>query len=195
VNHNGRKIILTMVEEGAIAVDAKDGRQLWLYRHQNKYAVHAATPVYYKGRVVISSGYNYGAECLEMNRSGTRVRKVWENKELANHHGGIIGIGDAVVGTGDRGLVCIDIATGRVNWRNRGVGKGSLVYADGLLFMYGEKRGEVGLAEVTPEKFGGLTGIFRVTEGSDQNWAHPVVANGVLYIRHGDTLIAYKVSE
>jgi outer membrane protein assembly factor BamB len=195
VNHNGRKIILTMVEDGALAVDAKDGRQLWLYRHRNKYAVHAATPVYYKGRVVISSGYGYGTECLEMNKSGTSVRRVWSNKELANHHGGIIGIGSAVVGTGERGLVCIDIPTGRVNWRAHGVGKASLVYADGLLFMYGEKRGEVALADVTPEKFGGLTGDFRVTEGTKQNWAHPVVANGVLYIRHGDTLIAYKVSE
>jgi outer membrane protein assembly factor BamB len=195
VEHNGRRIVLTMVEEGAIAADAKDGRQLWLYPHKNKYAVHAATPVYYKGRVIISSGYGYGSECLEMNREGTRVRKVWENKELANHHGGIIGIEDAVVGTGDRGLVCIDIESGRVNWRDQGVGKGAITYADGLLFMYGERRGEVGLAEVSAKKFGGLTGTFRVNEGTKQHWAHPVVANGVLYIRHGDALSAYKVSE
>ncbi len=194
VDHNGRKIILTMVEEGAIAVDAKDGRELWLYRHKNKYAVHAATPVYYKGRVVISSGYGYGAECLEMNQAGTSVRKVWENKDLANQHGGIVGIDGAVVGTGERGLVCIDIMTGRVNWSDRGVGKGSITAADGLLFLYSEK-GEVGLVDFDPKRFTGLAGRFQVNVGSKQNWAHPVVANGVLYIRHGDTLIAYKVSE
>ena len=147
-----------------------------------------------EGRVVISSGYNYGAECLEMNRAGTRVRKVWDDKSLANHHGGIIGVGDAVVGTGNRGLVCIDIQSGRVNWQERGMGKGSIVYADGLLFMYGEKGG-VGLAEVTAKEFGGLSGQFQVREGTKQHWAHPVVANGVLYIRHGDALMAYKVSE
>jgi len=195
VDHNGKRIILTMVEDGAIGIDAKTGRELWLHPHKNKYAVHASTPVYYKGRVVISSGYGYGAECLEMNRAGTRVRKLWHVKELANHHGGIIRVGDAVVGTGDRGLVCIDIDSGRINWRERAVGKGSITYADGLLFMYGERSKEVGLAEVSAKRFGGLAGKFKVTEGSKQHWAHPVVANGVLYIRHGDALIAYKVGK
>lgn len=194
VDHNGRRIILTMVEGGAIGVDAKDGRELWFYPHKNKYAVHAGTPVYYKGRVVISSGYGYGTECLEMNQAGTSVRRVWDNKELADHHGGIIGIDGAVVGTGEKGLVCIDIATGRVNWSERGVGKGSIVYADGLLFIYGE-RGEVGLMNFDAKNSKGVSSRFTVNEGSKQHWAHPVVANGVLYIRHGDTLIAYKVSE
>lgn len=194
VDHNGRKIIVTMVEEGAIGVDAKDGRELWFYQHKNKYSVHAATPVYYQGRVVISSGYGMGAECLEMNQAGTSVRKVWENKELANHHGGIVGIDGAVVGTGDRGLVCIDIMTGRVNWTDRAVGKGSITAAGGQLYVYGEN-GQVGLVDFSAKQFTGLAGRFNVNDGSKQHWAHPVVANGVLYIRHGDTLIAYKVSE
>jgi len=195
VDHNGRRIILTMVEDGAIGIDAKTGRELWMHPHKNKYAVHAATPVYHKGKVIISSGYKYGTECLEMNSSGTRVRKLWHVKELDNQHGGIIRVQGAVVGTGERGLVCIDIASGRINWRERGVGKGSITYADGLLFMYGEKSKEVGLAEVSAKRLGGLSGKFRVTEGSREHWSHPVVANGVLYIRHGDSLIAYKVGK
>ncbi len=194
VDHNGRRILLTMAEEGAIAVDAKDGRDLWLHPYKNRYAVHASTPVYLEGMVVISSGYNQGSEGLQMNQAGTAVRKLWENKDLSNHHGGIIRLDDAVVGTGERDLICLDIATGRVKWRDPAVGKGSIVFADGLLYMYSE-RGEVGLAEVSAKSFGGLTGKFRVTEGSKQHWAHPVVANGVLYIRHGDTLIAYKAGE
>lgn len=191
VEHHGRRIILSMAEEGAIAVDADDGRALWLHPHKNRYAVHASTPVYHEGVVVISSGYNYGAEGLEMNQAGTAVRKIWDNKDLANHHGGIIRVGNAVVGTGNRDLICLDIRTGRVNWRDNAVGKGSIKYADGLLFMYSE-RGHVGLAEVSAQAFGGLAGRFQVTEGTKEHWAHPVVANGVLYIRHGDTLIAYK---
>ena len=196
VDHNGKRIILTMVEDGAIGIDAKTGRELWLHPHKNKYAVHAATPVYHKGKVIISSGYKYGTECLEMNSSGTRVRKLWHAKELDNQHGGIIRVGDAVVGTNDRGLVCLDIKTGRVNWRERGMGKGSITYADGLLYMYGEKTREVGMAEVSAKKLGTISGKFRVTEGTGRYyWSHPVVANGVLYIRHGDTLIAYKVGQ
>ena len=195
VNHNDNRIILTMVEDGAVGIDAKTGRELWLHPHKNRYAVHAATPVYHKGRVVISSGYRQGTECLELNTDGTRARKIWEVKELDNHHGGIVRVGDAVVGTSDRGLICVDIETGRINWQERALGKGSITYADGLLYMYGERSKQVGIAEVSAETFGGLGGSFPVTEGTKEHWAHPVVANGVLYIRHGDALMAYKVSE
>lgn len=191
VDHNGRRLILTMVEYGAVGVDAQNGRLLWKHAHKNQYAVHAATPVYREGTVIFSSGYGKGTEMLQLSRDGSDARPVWHQKALDNHHGGILLIGNNVFGTSDRGLLCLAADTGDVRWREPKVGKGSLVAADGHLYAYSEK-GEVSL--VRPEAEGArVRGSFRVTEGKGQHWAHPVVANGRLYIRHGDVLMAYDI--
>lgn len=191
VNHGGRRMILTMVEKGAVGVDAESGKLLWFHPHKNKYAVHAATPVYHKGRVFITSGYGYGSELLELSPNGTRVSVKWTSKALDNHHGGVVFVDGCVYGTNNRELVCLDFDTGKVKWRDRAVGKGSLTYADGMLYMYGE-RGMVGL--VDPKREGSkLVSSFRITKGSNQHWAHPVVSGGRLYIRHGNVLMAFGV--
>ena len=35
---------------------------------------------------------------------------------------------------------------------------------------------------------------FQIERGQDQHWAHPVVAGGRLYVRHGDVLMAFDLS-
>lgn len=193
VDHNGRKIILTMVEEGAVALDASTGRLLWHYQYKNKYAVHAATPIYYKGNLFFSSGYGEGSRMLELSRDGSKYREKWSCKQLDNHHGGVVRIGDCVYGTNDRGLVCLDWETGKVLWTERATGKGSITAFGNMLVVYNEG-GNVTLVNV--DKTGAaVRGQFSVTEGDRQHWAHPVIANGVLYLRHGDVLNAYAVAK
>jgi len=190
-DHNGARMLLTMVEFGAVGVDADTGKLLWKHAHKNRYAVHAATPVYANGRVIVSSGYEQGTEMLKIARNGSSVDVGWQQKSLDNHHGGLILMGDNLYGTNDRGLVCLDAGSGQVRWTEPKAGKGSLTAADGLLYVYSEK-GVVTLLK--PGANGaGIKGTLRVTEGTAQHWAHPVVANGRLYIRHGNALIAYAV--
>ena len=185
VKHGGREMILTMVEYGAVGVDARSGELLWSHAHKNRYAVHAATPIYHDGWVFISSGYGHGSEMLEIAADGKSVRQVWAAKALDNHHGGVILMGGRLYGTNDRGLVCLDWKTGEVVWTERGVGKGSLTAAGGMLYAYGERNGMVGL--IKPEANGArVISSFVIKKGSAQHWAHPVVANGRLYIRHGE---------
>ena len=73
-----------------------------------------------------------------------------------------------------------------------GKGKGSIIAADGMLYCYDERRGAVALVNPDPAKFD-IVSEFRITKGVGPHWAHPVIVNGVLYIRHGFALMAYKV--
>lgn len=193
VDHNGQRLILTMVEFGAVGVDADTGKLLWKSAHKNRYAVHAATPVYVDGHVIFSSGYGQGTEMLKIAADGGSVQPVWQQKVLDNHHGSIILLGSNLYGTNDRGLVCLEAATGKERWTEGAAGKGSITVADGMIYAYSEK-GVVSLIKPGPTG-ASVKGSFKVTEGANQHWAHPVVANGRLYIRHGNVLQAYDVSK
>jgi len=60
-----------------------------------------------------------------------------------------------------------------------------------MLYCYSDK-GELALVEATPEKFN-IKGQMKITLGTNQHWAHPVIYKGVLYLRHGDTLMAFDI--
>jgi outer membrane protein assembly factor BamB len=117
--------------------------------------------------------------------------QVYFQKVLENHHGGLVKIGDHVYGTNNQTLLCVHFQSGEIAWRARGVGKGSLVYADGHLYCLSE-RNDVVLVEVNPAEFV-EKGRFRIPSTGRPSWAHPVVANGRLYIRDQERLTAYDV--
>jgi hypothetical protein len=87
--------------------------------------------------------------------------------------------------------MCLNWADGEVMYEKRWLGKGSLTYADGMLYCYAE-RGTVALVKASPEDFNVISS-FKVTKGDDEHWAHPVIYDGRLYIRHGNALIAYDI--
>ena len=129
---------------------------------------------------------------LRLINDGRAVELVWTNN-VDNRMGGAVKIGDFVYTSGDnnRGFVCINWHTGEIMWRVNQVSPSAIIAADGMLYVYSE-RGEMALVRPNPERFE-LVSSFDVTLGTNQHWAHPVIHNGVLYIRHGDTLMAYKV--
>lgn len=61
-----------------------------------------------------------------------------------------------------------------------------------MLYYYNDK-GEVHLIDYS----GNLKDIssFKITKGSHEHFSHPVIDRGVLYIRHGEFLGAYKITE
>jgi hypothetical protein len=88
----------------------------------------------------------------------------------------------------------------KVAWdsRDKGVGGGSLVCADGMLYVVSETKGEVGLLEASPKDYS-EKGSFTLPERSKLRktnggvWTHPVVANGRLYLRDQDLIFCYDV--
>ena len=72
-----------------------------------------------------------------------------------------------------------------------GKGKGSIITADGMLYCFDERRGMMGL--VRPGQSFDVVSEFKIQKGSGPYWAHPTIADGILYVRHGEAMYAYKL--
>jgi outer membrane protein assembly factor BamB len=196
VDYQGAKVIVQGTEKGLIALNPANGKTFWTmpFRPPGRGSA-CATPAFADGYIFWAVGYKTG--CLGLKLTGGKepaARKLYENHDMENHHGGFVIVDGHAYGYCDKnGWTCIDVKTGRAKWMNAGVGKGSICYADGMLYLFGEKGGRVGLVPASPEKLE-LVGDFRVS-GSGPSWAHPVVTGGRLYLRYANNLYCYDVKE
>jgi outer membrane protein assembly factor BamB len=175
-----------------VGLDAKDGKLLWDYPKAANDVANAATPVVRGNRIWVSSDYGQGGGLVEIKADG-KAQEVYFTREMRNHHSSSVLIGDHLYGFSGGILTAMKFDTGEVAWKDRSVGKGSLVFADGMLYLLSEN-GVVGLAEAKPEGYV-ERGRFRLPQDSLPTWAHPVVAGGRLYLRDQDTLYAYDVKQ
>jgi len=130
---------------------------------------------------------------LRLTNGGRSVQKVWENTDISHKTGNTMRIGDYIYASGERtNWYCVNWQTGKTVYSDQTLGVGTIISAEGLLYIYSEK-GEMALVKPNPEKFE-LISKFNVTLGTDEYWAHPVIFKGVLYIRRGNTLMAYKIN-
>ncbi|MFA9388414.1 MAG: PQQ-binding-like beta-propeller repeat protein [Prolixibacteraceae bacterium] len=193
VNLNDKKILVTMMADHIIGLDAKNGKLLWSYEQTNQWSVHANTPIFADQALFCTSGYGKGTVRLNLSDDGSSVTKAWFNDDLDNRIGGVVYIDGYLYASGDknRGLHCIDAKTGEQKWENKEIGNGVVISADGLLFIYTD-RGELKLAQASPTEIN-INGTTKIEKGSAQHWAHPAIVNGILYLRHGQALMAYKI--
>ncbi|OHB69880.1 MAG: hypothetical protein A2V70_02330 [Planctomycetes bacterium RBG_13_63_9] len=197
--YEGVRMIFTMTAKALIAVNADTGELLFRFEHPTKYDVNATKPIYHDGHVLISSGYKTtGTTLLKLSVDGEKVaaEQVWNSRELDNHHGGVILLDGCLYGAAhdfnNGKWICLDWASGELQYAERGVGKGSATCAEGMLYTVSEDR-KVGLVKATPEGHDVIS-EFRTPAGPEgPTWAHPVVCGGRLYIRHSDNLYAYVV--
>lgn len=188
-----RKLLVTMNAGHILGLDAKDGTLLWSHPQSNRHEVHANTPVFYNGDLFCFSGYGQGGVKLTLSPDGSSVKQAWFNNTLDSRMGGMVVADGYLYGSGDnnRHWRCVDWKTGEEKYASTELGKGVVIMADGMLYCYSE-RGELGLVKATPAGFN-ITGKAKVELGSGQHWSHPVIHDGKLYLRHGNTLIAYKI--
>ena len=176
-----------------LAVDTRDGRMLWSYDRVSNRTANIATPIARGNKVFFSSDYGTGAGLVELTASGKDIsaKEVYFTREMRNHHSSSVLIGDHLYGFSSAILTAMKFDTGEVAWRDRSVGKGSVVFADDRLYLFSET-GVVGLAAADPTGYH-EHGRFQIKTGSLPTWSHPVVANGKLFIRDQDTIYAYDV--
>ncbi|MEN8202129.1 MAG: PQQ-binding-like beta-propeller repeat protein [Bacteroidota bacterium] len=191
--HKGRKILATHTTSHLIGLDAATGKLLWSHRHPNRYYIHPNTPIYHKGELFFFSGYGKGGGKLKLSEDGNSISKVWYNSMVDSRMGGAVLINGHIYVSGDsnREWRCIDWNSGKETYASSEIGKGAVIYADGMLYCYSE-RGELALVKADPSGFS-VASKTKVTLGSEQHWAHPVIYDGVLYVRHGQALVSYKV--
>ena len=191
--HNGRKILATHTASHLIGLDAGSGKLLWSHPHTNEWSVHPNTPIYHKGELFCFSGYGQGGTKLKLSGDGSSVSPAWTNKTVDSRLGGAVLVDGYLYVSGDtyREWKCVNWETGKESYTSSAIGKGAVIYADGMLYCYSE-RGELALVTADPSGFN-VRGKTSVMLGSEQHWAHPVIHDGVLYVRHGKAIIAYKV--
>jgi outer membrane protein assembly factor BamB len=193
VDFGGVKQYVNFVHTGVVSVSAKDGAPLWGFRESANGTANCSTPLYADGTVYTSSGYGTGAAAFKLAPSG-KATLAYSNKEMVNHHGGMVLLDGHVYGFDEQVLKCIDLTTGKEKWKSRSVGKGSLTYADGHLYLRGE-RGPVALAVATTNGYEEKGQFDPPTRSGKPSWSHPVVCGGKLFLRDMDTLLAYDVTK
>ncbi|HEX2267965.1 MAG TPA: PQQ-binding-like beta-propeller repeat protein [Pyrinomonadaceae bacterium] len=192
VQVNGGTQVVFFTGARAVGLDLNDGRLLWEWTRPANDVANIATPIARGNRVFISSDYGTGGGVVEITPAG-KAQEVYFTNEMRNHHSSSVLVGDHLYGFSSAILTAMKFDTGEIAWRDRSVGKGSLVYADGRLYCFSE-RGVVGLVEATPAGYV-ERGRFKIETGDLPTWTHPVVAGGRLYLRDQDTIYAYDVRQ
>ncbi|MDP6608206.1 MAG: PQQ-like beta-propeller repeat protein [Vicinamibacterales bacterium] len=175
----------------ALGVVVEDGQLAWSYPAVANRTANIATPIVRGTEVFLSSNYGRGAALLDIGDDGADAREVYFSTSMRNHHSSSVLVGDHVYGFNSAFLTALRLSDGKVAWRDRSVGKGSLIYADNRLYLFSE-RGIVGLAEATADDYREV-GRFRIESGFSMTWSHPIISDGRLILRHQDEIYAYDI--
>jgi outer membrane protein assembly factor BamB len=195
VSYNGRQLVLTMLAQSVIAVDLGTGEVVWQHEHPHRAGVQPNPPLYADGLVYVTSGMGAGGAMLSLAETNPTAAAKWTDKTLDCQMQGAVLIDGYIYGaaqSGNKGLVCLDWKTGKALWNAPAVGMGVVLAADGMLYVYAQQDGKMYLVKPGSAAFEAVS-QFTISEGTNEHWAHPTIANGRLYVRHGDALLAYDI--
>ncbi len=192
-NVQGVRTIFGFTAKAAVGVRANDGKLMWSYNRVSNRTANITTPIIHDNKVFYTSAYGTGCALLDLKKQGDEIKaeEVYFNPDMMNHHGGVVLVNGYLYGFSNAILTCMEFATGKVMWKDRSVGKGTLTYADGHLYMLGENN-TAGLAEATPTGYK-EKGRFNIADSGWPSWAHPVVAGSKLYLRNQGVLTCYDI--
>jgi outer membrane protein assembly factor BamB len=203
IENGDMKIIVTVTEGHIIGVNAASGKLLWNINYEAQNAVqtgdrnHTNTPIYRDGFLFEANGYEQVGVQFKINPDGSVPSVVWKNTDITPHVGGAVLLGNYIYSsthdTNSKGRwICVDWTTGKTMWITDWHNKGAIISADGMLFIWDEKSGYLGLVKPSSEKLD-VVSSFRITKGNGPYWVHPVIDKGRLFIRHGDYLAVYSL--
>jgi outer membrane protein assembly factor BamB len=209
IRYGNKKIVVNVLNDHLVGVDADNGKILWKFNYgalspeeglkiwPGAPHTNTITPLFNEGMLYITGGYNHVGVMFRLSEDASSISMMWTDTTLDCHHGGVVLIDGNIYGSNwfdnARGnWCCIDWKTGKMNYSQNWFTKGSVIFADGMLYCYEEKNGNVGLVKPDPRKFEVISS-FKVPKGNGPCWAHPSIYSGVLFLRHGDVLMAYDI--
>ena len=189
----GVRTYMTFTASAGVGVRASDGKLMFRYEKAANGTANITTPIFFQDKVFFTSAYGTGGGLLQLtaNNGEVAAREIYFTLDMKNHHGGVVLSDGYLYGFNDSILNCLEFATGKVIWRDRSVGKGSVTFADGHLYIQGENN-SFGLAEATPAGYR-EKGRLQIPDKGFPSWAHPVISGGRLYVRNQDVLLAYDI--
>jgi outer membrane protein assembly factor BamB len=208
VNYANKNIIVNVSASNIYGVDASDGKMLWNFKyfdvktpewHPRAPIINCVTPLYNEGYVYVTSGYNHAGAMLKLSEDASSVELMWSDTILDTHHGGVVKVGDYIYGSNwinnaKGNWCCINWKTGQANFETEWETKGSIIANDGMLYCYDEKKGNLALVKANPEKFE-IISSYKIPYGRGPYWSHPVIKDGIIYVRHGNALMAYDLKK
>jgi len=194
-----RKVYVQTTASGAVGVDAATGKLLWSFPIDQTTAV-IPTPIVRGDLVFFSAGYRRGGALLKQvpTADGVKMEEIYGLKQdLANKHGGVVLVGDHLYGdSDDQGIpFCAELMTGKIVWKERGTGKGSIAVAagDGHVYLRFQD-GILALVKADPAGFKEVS-TFKIPDSDARpSWAHPVILDGKLYLREQDAILCYDIT-
>jgi len=205
IERNGKKQIVTVTENNAIGVNPINGNIDWQFDYgsyaggQWKANINTNTPLYQDGKIFITNGYDHKSVMLNLSEDASSVRLTYVDSLLDVHHGGAVQLDGYIYGSNWEHnrmgrWVCLEWETGKKMYETEWENKGSIISAEGMLYCYDEKDGNVALVKADPKEFKVISS-FKVPYGKGPYWAHMVINDGVLYVRHAKALMAYSIKE
>ncbi len=208
---NNKNVIINVLASNLIGVDAKNGDILF---HKDYASIsdevsvafwdggpftNTNSPIYKDYNIYVTSGYDHVGVMFDLAKDLSKVEIKWIDKTLDVHHGATVLVDGYIYGSnwinnrkGD--WCCIDWETGETKYTTTWKTKGSIISAEGKLYCYEEKTGFLALVNANPEKFD-IISSFQIPLGKGPNWSHPVIKDGILYIRRMGALMAYNIKK
>jgi outer membrane protein assembly factor BamB len=204
ISHGGKKQVVAVTDNSILGVNPGNGKIEWKFNYGDYKPAdarnnHSTTPLFYEGKLYMTSGYNHYSVMLQLNQDASGASLVWVDSTLDVHLGGVVKVGDYIFGSnwlnnGNGNWACLDWNTGKTMYETKWFNKGSVISAEGMLYCYEEKSGNLALVKPTPEKFD-IVSSMKINSGTGPHWAHPVIRGGILYVRHGEALMAFNLTE
>lgn len=207
IEQNGKQQIVNLTARYLFGINPENGQMEWHFNYfeldDSEWdnaggVINCTSPVYHNGYLYVSSGYNHTSAKFKLHDDLSGVVFQWKDGMLDNHHGGVIQHNGILYGSNwennNRGKWCaLDFETGKLLFEEAFRNKGSIIFADDLIYLYTEQPGYVALVKPNAEKLD-IISSFRIDKGSGPHWAHPAIYDGKLYIRHGEVLMVYNIS-
>lgn len=197
INFAGKNMLITQTETKILSINVSNGETVWMHDQPNKYSVHANTALFKDDQLFIVSGYGKGSVMLKLATDGNSVTEMWRDTVLDNRMGGLVLVDDVLYGSGDfsRMWGSLDWNTGKIIKAEKLFKRpgGNTIFADGLIYTYSEA-GEVALIDPNNGDWN-MISSFKVPYGEKQHWAHLVIHNKRLYVRHGSSMMVYDISK
>ena len=187
---NGIPEVIFFTGKGAVGVTPQDGTLLWRYAWTTRYDLNIATPIYADGKVFISSNYGTGASVFRLKDHG-EPETLWKSPAMQNHFSSSVLYQGNLYGFSERRLRCVDFQTGKIRWDKVGLGRGSLVVADGHLILLGDD-GQLVLARANPDEYSEVCRC-QVFDKGTLTWIVPVLSDGRLFVRSESQLVALEL--
>jgi len=201
-----RQLVLAVTEFHVLGIKPEDGQLAWSFKYpmpeegsSRRAGISPNTPIIKSDEIFISKGYDMFGVMFKVGPEINDVKELWRTSVLDTHHGHYVFDGDYIYGSNwennsQGNWVCLEWETGEVQYEEKWNTKGSILWADGMLYCYEERSGNIALVNPTPEKFD-IVSSFKIEFGTGPHWAHPYIKDKKLLIRHGKVLMVFDIED